>query len=139
VISSVGQPRGVWLLAKHQVGAFAATALDFGVMVTLVEVGLLSPVRATAVGAATGAIVNFLLGRRWIFEATDAGVLGQAVRYTLVAVGSLVLNSFGEHVAIEAGLPYAAGRVLVAAIVGVSWNFPLHRYFVFPRRASATP
>jgi putative flippase GtrA len=124
------------LLARHQTGAIVATAVDFLVMIGWVELGRGSPVVGVAVGAASGAITNFLLGRQWIFRATDRSVAAQAVRYALVSAGSLGLNSLGEHLLLRAlALSYVLTRVLVAALVGVGWNFPLQRYFVFRRRA----
>jgi putative flippase GtrA len=128
--------RSFGLLVKHQAGAAAATLLDFGLMIGTVEVGLLRPVAATAVGAASGGIANFVLGRRWIFHARAGGLAPQALRYALVSIGSLVLNSVGVHVAIgPLGLRYVLARCIVAVLVGVGWNFPLHRYFVFRRSA----
>jgi putative flippase GtrA len=120
------------LLARHQTGAIVATAVDFLIMIGWVELGRGSPVAGVAVGAACGALTNFLLGRQWIFRATDRSAAGQALRYALVSAGSLGLNSMGEHLLLRAlGLPYVPTRVLVAAMVGMGWNFPLHRFFVF--------
>ncbi len=128
--------RSLGLLAKHQAGAAFATLLDFGIMIGTVEIDLLRPVPATAVGAAVGGLTNFVLGRRWIFHAATGGLAPQALRYAIVSVGSLVLNSVGVHVAIgPLGLRYVLARCIVAVLVGVGWNFPLHRYFVFGRSA----
>jgi putative flippase GtrA len=124
------------LLLRHQTGAIVSTGVDFLLMIAWVEVGRGSPVTGTAIGASSGAVANFLIGRQWIFRATDRSVLSQGLRYALVALGSLGLNSAGEHLMLRSvGLPYVLARVLVAFFVGVSWNFPLHRYFVFPTQA----
>jgi hypothetical protein len=51
---------------------------------------------------------------------------------TANAAGSLGLNSLGQYLALRLiGLPYVMCRVIVAVLVGVCWNFPLHRRFVF--------
>lgn len=120
------------LLARHQIAAVAATALDFLVMIGCVELAGASPVTATAIGAGTGALSNFVLGRRWIFRAQVGSASGQAWRYALVSASSLGLNSAGEALALKtAGLSYLLARVVVAGMVGVSWNYPMHRHFVF--------
>ena len=120
------------LLARHQTGAAFATAVDFLVMIIWVESGLGSSVSGAAVGAGSGAVANFLLGRAWIFQAGGRPAMGQALRYALVAASSLGLNSLGQHLMLRAtSLPYVLARVLVAAVVGVAWNFPMHRRFVF--------
>jgi putative flippase GtrA len=124
--------KSLGLLARHQTGALTASAVDFLMMICWVELRLGSSVSGTAVGAASGAITNFLLGRRWIFQAGNRSAARQAFRYALVSAGSLGLNSLGQYLALRViGLPYVLCRVIVAAIVSVCWNFPLHRRFVF--------
>ena len=34
------------------------------------------------------------------------------------------------------GLNYVLARVLLSVVVGMIWNFPMHRYFVFRDRSS---
>ena len=64
-----GKPRREWrVLARHQLGALAATGVDFAVMIACVRAGL-APAAGTAIGATCGAAMNFTLGRRWIFPA----------------------------------------------------------------------
>ena len=128
----------VLTLAKHQAGALVATAVDFSVMIAMVEVFRRSAVTATAIGAACGALTNFTLGRRWIFPRHDGKAGAQAVRYAAVSLGSLLLNTLGE--ALVNGVlrvPYALARLLVAVFVSVAYNFPLHRAFVFREKTLA--
>ena len=120
------------LLARHQVGALAATAVDFGVMVALVSSGLARPWVATAFGAACGAVTNFTLGRSWIFGAGRGGPAAQAARYAVVSAVGLGLNSAGVYgVHDRLGVPYVAARAMVAIAVSLLWNFPVQRRFVF--------
>jgi len=124
--------------ARHQAGALFVTALDFAVMSALVRWAGLSAVLGTVFGAATGGVTNFVLGRRWIFATTEANAHGQAVRYAAVSLTSLLLNAAGEWIFHDGlGLQFQVARILVATIVSVAWNFPMHRTFVF--RASAPP
>ena len=124
---------GLVLLARHQGAAVAATALDFSVMIVLVSLANLRPDVATAFGALCGAILSFTLGRHWIFNAADGHAGAQVVRYAIVSAASLGLNVLGEHVLYASlGIQYVLARVMVAGAVGVLWNYPLHRYFVFP-------
>ena len=120
------------LLLKHQAGALVSTSVDLGTMSLLVELGLLAPEGATAVGAALGAVCNFTLGRRWIFVARHARVGPQAFRYGLVSLASLGLNTVGEAVLYRwAGVQYFAARLLVSLLVSLCWNYPMQRGFVF--------
>jgi putative flippase GtrA len=124
------------LLVRHQLGAFVATVVDFAVMVALVEIAGAAPAAATAAGAATGAVVNFTLGRHWIFDAAGSAARAQALRYAFVSATSLLLQSTGEHVLVRyAGAHYVAARVALSIAVSLAWNFPMHRGFVFRRKA----
>jgi putative flippase GtrA len=119
-------------LLRHQMGAVAATIADYSVMIVLVSGLGIRPELGTAAGATCGGILNFVLGRRWIFRSTTAAAGGQARRYAAVSVGSLILNTCGVHVL--AGImhyPYVAARLVVSFCVSVLWNFPMQRSFVF--------
>jgi putative flippase GtrA len=113
-------------------GAAAATAVDFASMIFLVACVGLSPVVGTFVGASIGGVTNFLLGRAWIFRRHSGHWAAQATRYATVSLASAGLNALGEHVVHDvARLQYIVARVLVSLAVGLLWNFPMHRWFVF--------
>jgi putative flippase GtrA len=119
-------------LGRHQMGAAIATAVDFASMILLVERAGFSPVLGTAVGASLGGATNFLLGRSWIFRQQTGHWAGQVLRYASVSAASAGLNALGEHVVLDlARLQYVVARVLVSMAVGLLWNFPMHRWFVF--------
>jgi putative flippase GtrA len=122
----------VRLLGKHQLSALAATVVDYGVMIALVELLRLGPAASTALGAACGALVNFTLGRTWIFRSTGVAAHRQLWRYALVSAASLGLNTLGVHVfATLLGVHYLAARLGTGLAVSVLWNFPMQRHFVF--------
>jgi CDP-diacylglycerol--glycerol-3-phosphate 3-phosphatidyltransferase len=124
-------------LARHQIGSLAATVVDFGTMTLLVELHVATAVQATLFGASLGAITNFILGRSWIFRATGADLLPQALRYGMVSTASALLNTLGEHIVNERlGVQYIVARTVVAVGVSLLWNFPLQRLFVFRARPS---
>jgi putative flippase GtrA len=123
---------GIAALARHQAGALVATVVDFGTMTLLVEALGMSPVLATAFGAACGAGTNFAMSRGWIFPRHDGKTGAQAGRYAAVSAGSLALNTAGEALVHGVlGVPYLLARAMVAVLVSVAYNFPLHRAFVF--------
>jgi putative flippase GtrA len=121
------------VFARHQAASVAATVVDFGTMLLLVELGRVSPARATLAGALLGACVNFTLNRKYTFVAGDRpGKLGQAIRYGGVSAASALLNAGGEYAGtVWLGAPYLLVRAVVAVAVSVGWNYPLHRSFVF--------
>jgi putative flippase GtrA len=132
------QPPLMVSLRRSQIASLAATAVDFCSLIFLVEIGHVWYVAATATGAGLGAFVNFILGRHWSFMAHKESVRGQAMRYAAVALASLVLNSLGVYFLTDyMGIYYAISRIITAVFVGVLFNFPLHRRFVFGRQTYA--
>lgn len=133
-----GEWRGWRTLGRHQAGAIAATLVDFATMILCVEVAGASPVAGTAVGATAGAVLNFTLGRAWIFRRQSGHLAGQAVRYALVSAASAAWNSLGEYALHDrVHLQYVLARALVAIAVSVAWNFPMQRQFVFREGSGA--
>ncbi len=89
-------------------------------------------VLGVALGAFSGAVTNFLMGRHWSFEATHGEVQAQAKRYFFVSAASLGLNTFGVWLVTEQWRwHYLLSKVTVAILVGFFFNFPLHRKYVF--------
>lgn len=120
------------LLGRHQLGALAATAVDFFVMTLLVTTGAAGAVVATAVGATLGAITNFLLGRTWIFRASHGAPGPQILRYAAVSGASAGWNALGEYALHDRlGMQFFVARLVVSVVVSLAWNFPLQRAFVF--------
>jgi putative flippase GtrA len=120
------------VFVRHQIGATFSTVVDFSTMIAWVELGHGSPVTGTAVGATAGALSNFALGRTWIFNAHGGSVARQMIRYGMVSLAGLGWNTLGQALMIKAtGLPYPVTRLMVAVAVGVCWNYPMQRWFVF--------
>ncbi len=126
------------LFAKHVAAAFSATAVDFAVMILLVEIFAVKPAVATLAGALCGAVTNFSVGRVWVYRSTDARA-PQAARYAVVSAMGAGWNALGEHVALAwLGAHYAAIRLVISFAVSLFWSYPMQRYVVFaPARRQA--
>jgi putative flippase GtrA len=119
-------------LGRAQIASLAASAIDFGTLILLVEKGHVWYVTATATGALVGAMSNFLLGRYWCFQATHRRLEHQALRYAVISGTSLLMNTGAVYLLTDGlGVQYLASRIVAGAIVGMFFNFPMHRYFVF--------
>jgi putative flippase GtrA len=123
--------RVIFVFSQHQIASILATGVDYSIMILCVSVCGLSPVVGTVLGASCGAVTSFTLGRHWVFRAGAGELRGQALRYALVSLVSLLANAAGESVVVHTGAQYVVARVAVSIVVGMAWNFPLHRYFVF--------
>lgn len=110
-----------------------ATGIEWGLVTVLVRAGG-NYLIAAAMGAVLGALMDFGIKRKWAFMRRGAGSLHvESTRYLAVAVLSLGWNlgtTFGLvhwlHV------PPVPGIIGASVLVGVLWNYPLHRLFVFP-------
>ena len=129
------------LLTRHLVASFLATAVDFSLMMLLVELAGLAAPLATLAGAGLGAITNFSLGRTWVYRAAGARPPAeQAMRYAAVSAASAGLNALGEHLILAwAGAHYAVARVVVSLAVSIFWGYPMQRYMVFARPTPPAP
>lgn len=135
-MNSQAGPSFISAFSKSQASALLATLADWGVLFTLVEGLHVWYVAAVAVGSVLGALVNFLLNRHWSFEASGDRWHGQAARYTAVSAASAGINSAGCYALTDLlKFHYAASVLVVSVLVGLFFNFPLHRYYVFRRES----
>lgn len=119
-------------LGRAQVAALAATGVDFGTLFFATETLHVWYVASTGLGAFLGAVTNFVLNRFWSFEASHHAWGPQAYRYAMVSAGSLGLNMLGVYAFTDGvGLKYGVSKVVMAFFVGLLFNFPLHRRYVF--------
>src|SRR3954463_14750152 len=83
---------------RFQLTALLATFVDFLVTILMKEVAGIHYSVSVACGATAGAITAFTINRYWVFRALEKHPVEQAVRYMLVAGGSIVLNTAGTYI-----------------------------------------
>lgn len=100
---------------------------------------------SAASGAIAGGIFNCVLNYRWTFRASGCSPVNVMIKYAMVWLGSLLLNSYGTEMAARAlaGSEWAAGgaislpllftiaRLSVSLAVSILWNLLLQRIFVY--------
>jgi len=117
---------------KANIASLAASLSDFLITVLLVQWCGTRVVAAAAAGTVTGGIINFLIGRHWVFHAGDEKAVKQLWKYALVWAGNLLLNTGGVYVfACQAGLHYTLAKVVTSLLVAFLYNYPLQKNFVF--------
>lgn len=123
-----------WVFIRAQASSLISSATDFLVTVLMVEVFKLPPVAAGAIGTTTGGVLNFTLGRNWVFKSKEHSVPVQAFRYLLVWVGNLVLNVGGLALMVHVfKVNYVFSKILVSLLVGVFYNYVLQGKYVFKK------
>jgi len=136
---------------RYYVSAATATGTDYAVfsLCNYSDQINFDPVLSTFMGAAAGGFVSFFLGRNWTYMNREGRISEQGLKFILVVVGSILLSTFGMHIAtntLDVGATLSQGlfeisglkidkdltaRMLVSMFMGACYNFPMHRYFVF--------
>lgn len=120
---------------RSQVAAFLGTAVDYFTFFGLTLLIGVWYVYANVIAATLGAITNFLLGRYWAFKAEEGSFGNQAFRYTLVSLGSLILNTSGLYLLTEyTPLGAEISKVLMGILVAVTYNYLMQKFFVFQKK-----
>lgn len=127
------RPRTRTSFARAQVASLVSTAVDFGMTYVFKDILSWWYLLATALGAFLGTIVNFMMGRYWVFESTERKMWRQGVRYGIISAGSLFLNTLGIWIWVELtseAWVYPA-KVIIGIVVGMTWNFFMQKNFVY--------
>lgn len=111
-------------IIKYGIVGLLGTALHFGLLTALVEWGGLHPIAGSALGFIGVLIVSYVLNARWTFtDAPGQPAMKQFVKYTVVSLSGLTLNTVVMYAAVElAHLPYLLGQCIITVLV------PLHNY-----------
>lgn len=119
---------------KAQASSLISSAVDFLVTVTLKEIFGIYYLTASVIGVISGGVTNFLLGRNIVFSSKEKSVETQAFRYIVVWLGNLALNTLGVYLFTSVlNIEYRISKILVAIIVGLSYNYVLQKFFVFKK------
>ena len=120
------------LFSKASVSALVASAVDFIVSAALAHGLGVYYVHATWIGAVTGGVLNCIINYRWVFHAEGSSKIAVALKYLLVWLASIGLNTLGTWLLTETVCSeFLVGKVLTSVLVAVFWNYPLQRFFVY--------
>jgi len=122
---------------KANIASLVASATDYLVTVLMVSGFYFNAVAGSIMGTTVGGVVNFLMGRQWVFNAGRDKTYYQALRYMLVWTGNLLLNGAGVYLLTKPlGLHYMIAKVAVSVLVAVGYNYPMQKRFVFKHNIS---
>jgi len=129
--AQAADPLSGWV-GRAWVASVIATVVDYGTFTVLVELAGVYTGTSRALGALIGAITNFTVNKLWTFRTQGDSLWHEVPRYAAISLTSLLLNTLGV-VLLTDGLRWnpLVAAALVGVLVGVGWNLPLHRHFVF--------
>lgn len=136
--------RRIWIL-KAMLTSQLSAWVDFGMsFATFAWMGF-NAMYAAAAGAISGGIVNCALNYKWTFRASNCPVVNVMIKYAMIWVGSLLLNTYGtewlnqafdQSAVLDAwgvvrNLRFTVARLTVSLIVSLFWNLLFQRIFVY--------
>lgn len=135
----------IFTFLRSAVSSQTSGWVDFAVSFVFFQWVGFDPMYASALGAVAGGIVNCIINYRFTFHADGVDWRAVVVKYVMVWIGSLLLNSFGtqflyevikdwdwlETIGFKKAGYFSAARLFVALVVSWAWNFMLQRYFVY--------
>lgn len=125
-----------------------ASWIDLGTGFVLFAFAHFAPWISTAIGAFAGGVINCIINYRFTFHNNSCPWKAVMVKYAIIWIGSLLLNSLGTEF-LYYGLMhwewlktlgfkpdgyFAAARLAVSGIVSLGWNFILQKNFVYQKR-----
>jgi putative flippase GtrA len=117
-------------LFRYGVVSAVGTPAHYLTLILLVEAGGIGPVYATIAGSAIGALVNYLLNRRYTFKSAKAH-LDAGPKFVVVALGTGILNAVLVYLGVDLlGMHYLIVQVVATLIVFLS-NFVLNSVWTF--------
>jgi putative flippase GtrA len=116
---------------KFAAGGALGTACHYATLILWVEVAGGPVVAGTFAGFCVGALVNYLIARRWVFPGTQPHVT-TLPRFALVAAAGAALNTAIVAWLYGAGAHYLVAQVAATGVV-LAWNFLVNKHWTFSR------
>jgi len=117
---------------KVNIAAIIASLADFLFTFLLKYIGHLDAVLASILGTIFGGVINFLIGRVWVFKTSQTNFSEQGKKYFLIWLGNLLLNASGVYLLIKImGVQYLIAKMITAITVAIGYNYPLQKGYVF--------
>jgi putative flippase GtrA len=117
---------------RYNVVALVATSVDFILLILLTELFGLWYLQSAVIGAVSGGVVAFIFERTWVFRSTHGKINLQLFKYVIIWMSSIALNTSLLYISVDLmGIQYIVSKVIVAVIVGIGFNFLMHKYFIF--------
>ncbi len=146
IVKKICKKDGFFTFMRAQFTSQISSATDFLVTIVLAKLFDIYYVLATSMGSVAGGIVNCTINYYWTFKSKECKKKYVLIKYTLVWIGSICLNTWGVYWLTESiqRVPWVqetlahffdnifiVSKVIVSLLVGWFWNYNLHRTFVY--------
>lgn len=137
---------GFFTFMRAQFSSQISSLFDFAVTILGAKLLDIYYVYATSLGSVAGGILNCFINYYWTFKAQDCKKKYVVIKYFIVWMGSIFLNTWGVYLLTESiqRVPWVqdtlyhifddifiVSKIVVSLLVGWFWNYNLHRFFVY--------
>jgi putative flippase GtrA len=145
-VNNISGKGGIFMFLRAQLSSQLASLTDFLVTIILAKFFHFFYVYATFTGSVCGGIINCIVNYQWTFKALSVKKRYVVIKYILVWVGSIFLNTAGTYLVTEllrkiTWLTSSLGhlfddvfivsKIIVSLAVGFGWNYNMQRIFVY--------
>ncbi len=117
---------------KAQASAFIGGLADYGIMIACTELLHIHYTISILISGILGAVINFLINRKWTYKAENSPVGSQIFKFIIVVLGSVLLKSGGTYLLTNwLALDYKFSRILTDLVVSLGFNYTLQTFWVF--------
>jgi putative flippase GtrA len=117
-------------LLRYGLAGAVGTALQYAILVSLVQFARAPAVAASTVGAIAGALVNYVLNHRWTF-ASDRTHEHALPRFAAVALAGIAINAIVMGTMLSlVGVHYLVAQIVATGVVFVV-SFLVNRAWTF--------
>ena len=122
---------------KAQTASLTASILDCLITILCVQTFGQWYVLGSILGTLSGGILNFSMGRSWVFNSKDCKVRSQIQKYVFVWMGYLLIITLGIYFFTHfVHVNYLVAKLFMTSIFGIPYNFILQKKFVFINKSS---
>ena len=137
---------GIFQFLRAQLSSQLSTLLDFVVTILVRALFGMYYVGASFIGSVCGGIFNCIVNYKWVFHSRDKRKRYVAMKFLIVWIGSIFLNTGGTYLLTESlrKIPWVRDtlqyyfedyflvpKIIVAVLVGFLWNYQMQRLFVY--------
>ena len=115
-VKAFSEKGGIFMFMRAQFSSQVASATDFLVTILLVKLFGIYYVYATFTGSICGGIVNCIINYKWTFKTKDCKKRHVMIKYLLVWIGSILLNTWGNLLHDGSNQPESLGQGDVEAL-----------------------
>lgn len=146
----ISENGGIFMFIRAQFSSQVASICDFLITITLAVLFDVYYVLATFIGSVCGGVVNCIVNYKWTFKSKECSMSHVAIKYAIVWIGSIFLNTSGTYLMTESLMKiswmrvfieqhfedfFIIPKIIVSLLVGFLWNYNMQRTFVYKNRS----